>query len=63
MVKQGLGIGILDDSIGDKEPLVQQVLPDLDPMEFPVWLVAHRALNKNRRIRMVFDLLAKELAK
>ena len=62
LVKQGLGIGILDGNIGDAEPKVKRVLPDLDPLMFPIWLVAHRELNTSRRIRMVFDLLAEELA-
>ncbi len=63
MVKQGLGISIIDATIGDAEPLVQQVLPNLAPITFPIWLVAHRELNTSRRIRVVFDLLAKELAR
>ncbi|MFQ5624080.1 MAG: LysR substrate-binding domain-containing protein, partial [Paracoccaceae bacterium] len=62
MVKQGLGIGILDGHIGDAEPKVRRVLPDMEPLMFPIWLVAHRALNTSRRIRVVFDLLAAELA-
>ena len=62
LVKHGLGIGILDGSIGDAEPKVSRVLPDLAPLMFPIWLVAHRELNTSRRIRLVFDLLAKELA-
>lgn len=61
LVKQGVGIGILDGNIGDIEPLVERVLPDLEPLMFPIWLVAHRELNTSRRIRMVFDLLAREL--
>lgn len=61
-VKNGLGIGILDASIGNKEPLVKPVLPDFEPLMFPIWLVAHRELTTSRRIRIVFDLLAKELA-
>ena len=61
LVKNGVGIGILDGNIGDAEPLVQRVLPDLEPLMFPIWLVAHRELNTSRRIRMVFDLLATEL--
>ncbi len=61
LVKQGVGIGILDGNIGDAEPMVQQVLPSLEPLMFPVWLVAHRELTTSRRIRMVFDLLATEL--
>ncbi len=62
LVQQGLGIGIIDATIGEAEPLVQQVLPDLAPITFPIWLVAHRELNTSRRIRVVFDMLAKELA-
>jgi DNA-binding transcriptional LysR family regulator len=62
LVKQGLGIGILDGNIGDAEPLVQRVLPQLEPMIFPLWLVAHRELHTSQRIRVVFDLLSQELA-
>lgn len=62
MVTQGLGIGILDATIGDAEPLVQRVLPAFEPIEFPVWLVAHREVKTSRRVRAVFDLLARTLA-
>jgi len=60
-VKRGIAIGIQDGNIGDAEPLVRRVLPDLEPLLFPIWLVAHRELNTSRRVRMVFDLLVKEL--
>ncbi|HEV7277169.1 MAG TPA: LysR family transcriptional regulator [Devosiaceae bacterium] len=63
LVKQGLGIGIMDSAIGDAEPLVQRALPDLEPLTFPMWLVAHRELNTSRRVRVVFDLLAEELGR
>lgn len=62
-VKQGLGIGIMPDEIGDAEPLVQQVLPEFPPLVFPVWLTTHRELRNSRRIRIVFDLLAEELGR
>jgi DNA-binding transcriptional LysR family regulator len=62
MVKHGLGIGILDGNIGDAEPLVRRALPEFEPLIFPIWLVAHRELNTSRRVRVVFDLLAEELA-
>ncbi len=61
LVRQGAAIGILDAHIGDADPSVRRVLPDLEPLVFPIWLVAHRELTTNRRIRMVFDFLAKEL--
>ena len=63
LVKQGIGIGVLDSLIGDAEPLVQRALPDLDPLIFPIWLVAHREVTTSRRIRTVFDLLKSELTR
>lgn len=62
LVKQGLGIGIMPEGIGDTEPLVQQVLPKLEPITFPIWLTTHRELKTSKRVRIVFDLLANELA-
>ncbi len=62
LVKHGLGIGVLDGNIGDAEPLVRRALPNLEPFMFPIWVVAHREVNTSRRIRVTFDLLAKELA-
>jgi DNA-binding transcriptional LysR family regulator len=61
-VRQGLGIGVMPSVIGDADPLVRRVLPELPPILFPVWLTAHRELHTSRRIRLVFDLLAGELA-
>ena len=62
MVKGGLGIGVQDSLIGEAEPLVRRVLPDLEPLIFSMWLVTHREVNTSRRVRVVFDLLAAELA-
>ena len=61
LVRQGAGIGILDAHIGDADPVVRRVLPDLEPLVFPIWLVSHRELTTSRRIRRVYDFLAKEL--
>ena len=63
MVKHGIGIGVIDGNIVDREPRVRRALPDLEPLMFPIWLVAHREVNTSRRIRTVFDLLAGELSK
>lgn len=62
-VKNSLGIGILDGHLGDAEPRVRRVLPDMDPLNFPIWLVSHRDLSTSRRIRRVYDLLAEALSK
>ncbi|NQZ30848.1 MAG: LysR family transcriptional regulator [Oceanospirillaceae bacterium] len=63
LVKQGLGIGIMPQDIGDLEPQVQQVLPSFKSINYPIWLTTHRELHTNARVRMVFDLLGEELAK
>ena len=57
-VRQGLGISILLKEWHDLVPGLEQVLPDLDPIPVPTWLVTHRELHTSRRIRLVFDLLA-----
>lgn len=62
LVKQGVGIGVFPESLGEAEPLVRQALSVLDPLVFPMWLTTHRELNTSKRVRMVFDLLAEELA-
>ncbi len=63
LVKQGLGIGIMPEDIGDAEPKVQQVLPDFKSISFPIWLTSHRELLNSSRVRRVFEVLATELAK
>ncbi len=62
LVKQGLGIGFMTEAVGDAEPLVCRVLPELPPIIFPVWLATHRELHTSRRVRVVFDLLAEALS-
>lgn len=62
MAKAGIGICIVMDEVGDAEPKVRRVLPDLPPLPVPVWLVTHRELHTSRRMRVVFDFLAEALA-
>lgn len=61
MVKQGLGLGVITDLIGEKEPAVVRALPDMAPIMVPIWLTAHREVRTSRRVRFVFDLLADAL--
>lgn len=61
LAKEGVGICIVMDEVGDAEPRVRRVLPDFPPLPVPVWLTAHRELRTSRRIRVVFDLLAEAL--
>lgn len=62
LVKNGAGIGVMLEQVGDAEHSVVRVLPSLRPMMFPTWLTAHSDLNTNRRVRIVFDRLAAELS-
>lgn len=62
LVKHGIGIGVMPAAIGDTDPGVERILPDFDAFEVEIWLVAHRELKTSRRVRMVYDFLADELA-
>ena len=62
MALNGLGIIIMSDEIATNTPGIERVLPDMDPVIFPIWLTAHRELLTSRRIRLVFDVLAEFLA-
>ncbi|CDO59978.1 Transcriptional regulator, LysR family [Candidatus Phaeomarinobacter ectocarpi] len=61
MFKAGYGMALVPGAMCDITPGIEKVFPDLPSIDFPVWLVTHRELRTNRRIRVVFDLLAREL--
>jgi DNA-binding transcriptional LysR family regulator len=61
LCKAGGGIGIMAGRVGDAEPRVERILPDEGPWPVPMWLVAHRELRTNARVRVVFDALADAL--
>ncbi|SDZ39943.1 transcriptional regulator, LysR family [Jannaschia faecimaris] len=62
LVKFGYGIAMQPEVLGEAAPGVEKVFPDFPSVQFPIWLVTHRELKTNRRIRLVFDLLARGLA-
>lgn len=62
LVKQGAGIGFIQEKLGEAEKEVEKVLPELGAFSSELWLVTHRELRTNRRIRRVFDFLNDELA-
>jgi len=61
LCKQGLGVCIMMQEVGDPDPEVQRVLPDLPVIPIPLWLACHRELRTSRRIRLVYDRLAEAL--
>lgn len=62
LVKQGLGLGVMAETVGAAEPRVVRALPDMAPIMFPVWLTVHREVRTSRRVRLVYDFLAEALS-
>ncbi|GAB5463340.1 LysR family transcriptional regulator [Hoeflea alexandrii] len=62
LVKAGYGVSMLPEALADAEPVLERVIADFPSLEFPIWLVTHRELQTSRRIRVVFDTLARGLA-
>ena len=62
LVRQGLGIGAMQERVGDAGSAVTRALPHLDRVPGEMWLVAYSELHTSRRIRCVFDFLTRELA-
>ena len=62
LIKKGLGLALLPDQLTSREPMFQMVLPELQAYSGALWLVVHRELRTNRRVRVVFDFLARELS-
>lgn len=60
--RRGLGIGMFPEWLGEADPGLERVLPAHPPISFPIWLVAHRDVNSSRRVRLVFDVLARALS-
>ncbi len=61
LVKQGLGVGLIYQHVADLNPNLQIALPECS-IPVPIWLITHKELRTNLRIRMVYDILAEALA-
>lgn len=61
MAKHDLGIIPMSHQMGASDNSMEQVLPEMEAIKFPIWLTAHRELHSSRRIRLVFDLLSEYL--
>ena len=62
LLKAGYGVSMLSEALGDADPSVEKVFADFPAQEIPIWLVTHRELQTSRRIRIVFDMLARGLS-
>ncbi len=61
LVKQGAGIGLMANEVGEVEHRVKRILPRKLAFPYELWLTSHRELRTNRRIRRVYDFLSDEL--
>lgn len=61
LVRAGCGIGFTQAVIGNADPTVDRLLPDLPLPDLPVWLAAPEAMRHTPRIRRVWDILEQEL--
>jgi len=61
-VCDGLGLGFGPNYLARTNGDVVRIAEQFTIAPLPVWLVTHREVKTNRRIRTVFDILAKELA-
>lgn len=61
MMLRHLGISYVTRDLAALYPELEEVMPEIEPMVVPTWLVTHRELHTSRRIRLVFDHLASYL--
>ncbi|MBN4066394.1 LysR family transcriptional regulator [Ahrensia sp. AH-315-G08] len=61
MVLAGAGIGFTSDWVARGDDRVVRILSGFKLGTLPVWLTSHSALKRNRRVRFVYDFLAKAL--
>lgn len=61
MLKAGFGIGICQYPLGQRDGLVA-FLPEALDFKLDMWIVMHEDLRSSRRMRLMFDHLADELA-
>lgn len=60
-LRQGMGIGFVSESLAHTDAEVVRVLPALKLPVMPVWLAVHREVRTDRRIRAVYDFLARTI--
>lgn len=58
-VRAGLGVGFIADYVAARDPQVVPLLPMLKIPPLPIWLTVHREIRSSRRIRAVYDFLAR----
>ena len=62
LMERHLGASFVTRDLADQRGTLEPVLPEMAPIEIPVWLVTHQELHTSARIRLVFDFLVQELS-
>jgi len=62
MVRAGGGVGIMQAAIGERDPLVERLLPELPLPQLPVWLTAHETVRRIPRVARVWGALVAGLS-
>ncbi|MGQ2903560.1 MAG: LysR family transcriptional regulator [Neoaquamicrobium sediminum] len=55
--RAGVGIAVAQVPVGERDPNLVRILPDLDVMVLETWIVTHENLARVPRVRAVFDSL------
>jgi len=63
MVKSGLGVAAMPQEVAARTPGLVRLFPDLAPLNVPIWLITHQAMQASPRVRLVQSILAKELSR
>lgn len=61
MAAQGLGVSFAQKSLIDSTPGMVRLVPELRIPPMEMWVAAHKEVHRAKRIRVIYDLLAKEL--
>ena len=61
LVRAGCGLGFGQVLLGDADPAVERVVPELPLPALPVWLTAHEAMRRTPRIRRIWEMLETDL--
>jgi DNA-binding transcriptional LysR family regulator len=62
-VRAGVGIAFISDYLTQTDPQLVPLLPQLPIPDLPMWLVVHREIRSNARIKAVYDFLGSHLPK
>jgi len=60
-IRGGVGIGVCQSRLAARDPDLVAVLPDVFHFDLDTWIVMHEDLRRVRRVRLVYEALAKGL--